>query len=159
MRCKTGVGESSDRLAISGQMARGKDKFEIEPQKFDGRWQRDPTNLTSSTSWWAQLCKSCFGICWEQRHQRWGTRTLSRYCWHCSTLAMPYSPTRDSVWLQESRNVPIKRFERVGLHTNTSKTNAMICVLRPRGDLDKEVVHIGLQQDQGRHKYGSGWQP
>ena len=47
MRCKTRVGELSDSLAISGQMARGKDKIEIEPQKFDGQWQRNLTNLSS----------------------------------------------------------------------------------------------------------------
>ena len=28
-------------------MARGKDNIEIEPQKFDGQWQRNLTNLSS----------------------------------------------------------------------------------------------------------------
>jgi len=35
---------------------------------------------------------------------------------------------RDPAWLQESLNVLIELFERVGLRTNTSKTKAMICV-------------------------------
>ena len=35
---------------------------------------------------------------------------------------------QDPVWLQESLNVLINFFERVGLRTNTSKMKVMICV-------------------------------
>ena len=35
---------------------------------------------------------------------------------------------QDAVWLQDSLNVLIEIFDRVGLRTNTSKTKAMICV-------------------------------
>ena len=35
---------------------------------------------------------------------------------------------RDPVWLQESLDVLVELFERVGLHTNTSNTKAMIRV-------------------------------
>ena len=34
----------------------------------------------------------------------------------------------DPDWIQESLNVIIKIFERIGLRTNPSKTKAMICV-------------------------------
>jgi hypothetical protein len=36
--------------------------------------------------------------------------------------------SRDPVWLQESFNVLIGLFERIGLFTNATKTKAMVCI-------------------------------
>ena len=38
-----------------------------------------------------------------------------------------YIASRDAEFLQETLNIPVKTFKRVGLATNTKKTQAMVC--------------------------------
>jgi hypothetical protein len=64
--------------------------------------------------------------------------------------------SRDTVWLQESFDILIGLFERIGLFTNANKTKAMVCILGQirEGKTEKEYAKYKSQVEatNGKHR-------